>query len=228
MKGDSSIPIWFQFPHKLAGLWSEACWAEEDNGFQAAMFLFFCILSWNILKLLVMYNTDLQSLIFCTETWCLNLPEAESDTQPVPDLQLINFNVGFSLVNACCPQIQRSYTWKTCVFEATEAELNKARPRATSNTELSVKPKKTRPVATPARNSREPHQESEPGSGNPAKLKRHRSKLPDPDKDRQIEELKKAGLLMALIVHVGWPYVVEAQTSVVLVQFWANCMQYWW
>ena len=73
-----------------------------------------CVLSWNILNLLVLVmcskkrNRDLPSLIFCTlimdiqvETRCLNLPEAESDTQPVPDLQLIFLNV-------CCPPIQRS------------------------------------------------------------------------------------------------------------------------
>lgn len=96
-------------------------------------------------------------------------------------------------------------------FEATEEELVKAKSNGKTNTESQGK--KNRPVATPARNSRATDQETEPGSGNPAKLKRHRSKLPDPDKDRQIAELQKAGLLMILIVHDrvplfhGGPYV---------------------
>ena len=70
--------------------------------------------------------------------------------------------------------------------EATEEELaeagkpNKAKAKTSS-----------RPVATPARTETKA---AEPGSGNPGPMKRHRGKQPDPDKDRQIEELKKASL----------------------------------
>ena len=57
-----------------------------------------------------------------------------------------------------------------------------------------VKPSTSRPVATPVRTSDGPHPpETAPNSGNPAAMKRMRSKQSDPDKDRVIEELREAG-----------------------------------
>jgi len=49
------------------------------------------------------------------------------------------------------------------------------------------------PVATPARGASKPPHPRTPGSGNPAETKRMRGKNQDPDKDRVIQELRKAG-----------------------------------
>lgn len=75
-----------------------------------------------------------------------------------------------------------------CLWEATEEELQHAKtPRVNGKDSR----KHSRPAATPSR-ARPGPEASEPNSGNPAELKRHRMKRPDPDKDRQIAELKKA------------------------------------
>lgn len=64
----------------------------------------------------------------------------------------------------------------------------------TPSTQVEKQCKTPRAVATPARSksTEQPPNTPEQTSGNPALKKRHRSKIPDPDKDRQIAELKKA------------------------------------
>ena len=64
--------------------------------------------------------------------------------------------------------------------EATEEQLEE------------VKPKTPIPRSTPTPKQTSATTPSEPSSGNPALHKRIKSKGPDPDKDRQIEQLRKA------------------------------------
>lgn len=81
-----------------------------------------------------------------------------------------------------------------CFFEATDEELLKQKKG-------SRKEAKAKPVATPVRTATkapppkglQPSEKDAPSSGNPAAYKRMKGKTADPDKDRVIEELRKAG-----------------------------------
>lgn len=106
---------------------------------------------------------------------------------------------GIHLQSSVSQQIHQSVRIKDKLFfhvKAPEAMLpknpkgKKKEPKGTT-----TPPPQTRPVATPVRpgqvqSSSVPSPQG--ASGNPALQKRQRGKQPDPDKDRQIEELKKA------------------------------------
>lgn len=91
--------------------------------------------------------------------------------------------------------------------EATEEEVEASKkkvPKPMSNKAPLVDPSsrsRARSVATPVRSRggdkeaapASPSPAAEPSSGNPQAHKRLRGKVQDPDKDRQIEQLRKAG-----------------------------------
>ncbi|CAK8993376.1 Uncharacterized protein SCF082_LOCUS3479 [Durusdinium trenchii] len=101
------------------------------------------------------------------------------------------------LKNEVVPQIKDKLFFHVKAPEAMLPKNPKGKKKEPKGT--TTPPPQTRPVATPVRpgqvqSSSVPSPQG--ASGNPALQKRQRGKQPDPDKDRQIEELKKAGAKM--------------------------------
>jgi hypothetical protein len=120
--------------------------------------------------------------------------------------------------------------------EAPEEEVKKAKSAAKSKPKVSkevskgsvTSPPSQRPVATPVRKGAAPTLEAPEAtptlgaSGNPAEKKRHRVKQPDEDKDRQIDELKKA----RLGVEISQDWVTQYQGITFGCRFFGTIM--WW